>query len=74
IAGSTRLYEQLGDVQALALVSACLEKINVTVHAHQGKVVKTIGDEVMCAFALPDHAASAAVGMHESICSDPDLV
>ena len=73
IAGSTRLYECLGDVQALALVSTCLGKINETVVAYQGAVVKTIGDEVMCAFDTPDKAASAAVRMHEVVSGDAYL-
>lgn len=73
IAESSRLYESLGDARALSLVSACLEKINVTVFEHQGKVVKTIGDEVMCVFNSPDQAAAAAVCMHEAVSSDSCL-
>lgn len=73
IAESTRLYESLGDARALSLVSACLEKINAAVSEHQGQVVKTIGDEVMCVFNTPDQAASAAVAMHESVGKTPCL-
>jgi adenylate cyclase len=70
IAGSSQLYGRLGNAQALALVSTCLEKINALVRLHQGTVVKTIGDEVMCAFAIPNQAAAAAVAMHELVSSD----
>jgi class 3 adenylate cyclase len=71
IADSTRLYESLGDSHALALVSACLEKINAMATSHQGRVVKTIGDEIMCVFDDPNEAMSAAVAMHETIYADP---
>lgn len=73
IAGSTRLYEQLGDLRALELVNACIERIHKVAESCRGNVVKTIGDEVMCRFEVPDDAGSAAMAMHEVINSDPDM-
>ncbi|MCC6195151.1 MAG: adenylate/guanylate cyclase domain-containing protein [Burkholderiales bacterium] len=60
IAGSTRLYEQLGDAPALAEISRCLALAESVAAGHGGRLVKTIGDEAMLAFASADQAAAAA--------------
>ncbi len=73
VAGSTRLYDQLGDQRALALITHCLDLLTARTRACHGTLVKTIGDEVMSIFELPDQAVSAAVGMHEDVCADPTL-
>ena len=48
--GSTRLYEKLGDTEALRAVERCIKRMERAVEAFRGKVVKTIGDEVMAVF------------------------
>ena len=73
IAGSTRLYDQLGDEMALALVAGCIDRIHAVTEAFEGSIVKTIGDEVMCMFNQPDKAVAAAVKMHDTICSDSEM-
>jgi len=73
IAGSTQLYENLGDARACDLVSKCLEEIARIARWHQGRVVKTVGDEVLCRFDEPDLAARAAIDMQETVAGDPDL-
>ncbi|MBK6602674.1 MAG: adenylate/guanylate cyclase domain-containing protein [Betaproteobacteria bacterium] len=60
IAGSTRLYEQIGDTAALAAISRCLELAEKTASGYGGRLVKTIGDEALLVFAQADHAAEAA--------------
>ena len=60
IAGSTRLYEQLGDVDALAAISRCLALAEKIAGGHGGRLVKTIGDEVLLVFPGADQAAGAA--------------
>lgn len=60
IAGSTQLYEQVGDAKAEASISNMLELIAETVERHQGVVIKTIGDEIMCRFGTPSPAIAAA--------------
>ena len=47
IAGSTKLYETLGDAEALATIGRCLEIMKSVCEEHGGRVVKTIGDETM---------------------------
>lgn len=56
VSGSTHLYETLGDKEALDRIERCLSVLSALSRKHHGEVVKTIGDEIMCAF--PD-AASA---------------
>lgn len=50
IAGSTRLYETLGDAAALRAIEGCIAGMQHVTRAHGGRVVKTIGDEVMAVF------------------------
>jgi adenylate cyclase len=67
IAGSTRLYDTLGDGPAREITSKCIDLMSDVTARHGGRVVKTIGDEVMCTFATADDAARAAVEMQEVI-------
>jgi adenylate cyclase len=60
VSGSTRLYEQLGDVQALAAISRCLALADASARGYDGRLIKTIGDEALLVFAQADHAAEAA--------------
>lgn len=65
ISGSTRLYELLGDSDARVRIADCLRRLEGVVLEHGGKVVKTIGDEVMCTFPDVEPAVIAACGMQE---------
>lgn len=73
IAGSTRLYERLGDTRAQNIVAAGLQIMTDVATSMQGQVIKTIGDEIMCRFNKPDIAARAAVCMQERVSSDGEL-
>jgi len=70
IAGSTRLYETLGDARARVTVASCVEVMTDVTRRQAGQVVKTIGDEVMSLFRHADDAAAAAVAMQEAISGD----
>ncbi len=67
IAGSTRLYETLGDAPARRIVSKALRILMRIIQEHEGTVVKTIGDEIMCTFSHPTLAARSAIEMHKSL-------
>jgi adenylate cyclase len=69
VCGSTQLYERLGDAQALAAVSRSLDMARDVAVACGGRLVKTIGDEVMLAFDGAKQAAEAAVGIQEKVAS-----
>lgn len=63
IAGSTGLYEESGDTVAMAAVVDCIDSLKTTTTSYGGRVVKTIGDEVMAAFASAGQAIQAANAM-----------
>ena len=61
ISGSTQIYELLGDEVAKQTIDKCLAQISDIVVAHQGTVVKSIGDELMCRFDTAAEAILAAI-------------
>ena len=67
ISGSAKLYESLGDAEALSTVERCLAIIRQACIDSGGRVVKTIGDEVMAVFPAADGAARAATDMQARI-------
>jgi len=67
VSGSTALYETLGDRAALAAVESVLGLLKRAVTVQQGRVVKTIGDEVMAVFESADAALQAAVDMQHQM-------
>lgn len=72
ISGSTRLYEQHGDQIARKAIKSCLDILSEIVIQHDGQIVKSIGDEIMCSFVNPVKAQLAAIEMHQALqsCSD----
>lgn len=60
ITGSTRLYEELGDAQALSRIDRCLRVLRDAALEFRGHVVKTTGDGVMCSFEQAETALHAA--------------
>lgn len=61
VCGSTALYERLGDQGALAAVASVIDVLRGATDDAQGRLVKTIGDEIMTVF--PDAAAAAQAAM-----------
>src|SRR4051812_32939762 len=67
VSGSTKLYESEGDKVAMMAITNCLDQLRQSAEASGGRVVKTIGDEVMVVFPTPDAAALAASSMQSAI-------
>lgn len=67
VCGSTRLYERYGDAIAKQAIDACLGVCRAAVESAGGRVVKTIGDEVMCVLPTAHVAAQAAVEMQRNV-------
>jgi class 3 adenylate cyclase len=67
VAGSTRLYEKLGDAQALRAVGMCLTCMREATHAWRGRIVKSIGDGVLAVFDTATEAMHAACAMHMKV-------
>ena len=64
---STALYRRLGDVQALHVINAVIDELKVVLPRYQGRLVKTLGDAVMCLFPNADCAVEAAVAMQHAV-------
>ncbi len=73
IAGSTALYDTLGDLAAKKKIDICLNLMIRITEEYQGIVIKTIGDEVMCRYPSADFAVQAACAMHNIIDSHHEL-
>ncbi len=73
LGGSTRLYDTLGDAPAQRITARCLERIAAVVERHRGRVIKTIGDEVMATFDDAGDAALAALAIVATIRIAADL-
>jgi hypothetical protein len=67
ISGSTALYESRGDEVARRLIAQCIATMLREVQAHNGTLIKTIGDEIMCTFAGAEDALLAACAMQNAV-------
>src|SRR5438105_8210830 len=67
VSGSTKLYETAGDAIALEAISGCIAAARRATEGSGGRVVKTIGDEVMGLFPGPDSAANAAAEIQAKV-------
>jgi class 3 adenylate cyclase len=63
VAGSTKLYDALGDTQAKQMIDEALTGMKGVTQRHRGRVVKTIGDELMCVFPDAERGFLAATDM-----------
>lgn len=70
ICRSTVLFDKLGDQEALNLVMKALDLAAQIVTRNDGTVIGTIGDEVMCTFAVPQQALISARQIHQMIQAD----
>src|SRR5262245_15735231 len=73
VSGSTKLYESAGNAVAHAAVESCVNLMKQKTLAAKGRVIKTIGDEVMSAFPDADSAADAAIEMQLAISTLPPV-
>lgn len=71
IAGSTKLYDILGDTRAKQLIDETLLELRAATARYRGRVVKTIGDEIMCVFPDAERGMLAACEMQTRVNSLP---
>lgn len=67
VSGSTALYRSVGDERAQQLIEKTLNLLREATTREGGRVVKTIGDEVMSRFADAPSAARAAIDMQRRL-------
>jgi class 3 adenylate cyclase len=73
IAGSSKMYELLGDDQARRLIMELLSDLSNVVRKFNGESIRTYGDELMCAFGSADDAVMAAASMHQLVDARPPV-
>jgi adenylate cyclase len=71
VSGSTKLYETEGDAIAHAAIEKCVNLMKEKTTAAKGRVIKTIGDEVMASFPTADAAADASIEIQTGIAELP---
>lgn len=74
VSGSTKLFEQRGDVVARQLIAQILEGLSEVCRTFDGRVIKTIGDEIMCALPTAMDGVDAAVAMQRRVAIDPSCI
>lgn len=67
ITESSRLYQQLGDETARGVINGCLVKLSGLLPRFNGRLVKTLGDAIMCVFPDAAAAVGAAVEMQAAV-------
>lgn len=73
IAGSSSLYKQEGDLAAKTAVDAVFSQLRQVTEEHRGRVIKTIGDEIMACFPDVDDACMAAIAMQRKLQAESRL-
>ena len=70
VAGSTAMYENMGDDLARERISKALNALISITRRHSGMLVKTIGDEILVYFTDIDMAVFAAKAIQETMEDD----
>jgi adenylate cyclase len=63
VCGSSHLYRELGNHAAEFKIRQLLQRATVAIHQQKGRLVKTIGDEVMACFQRSDQALATAIAI-----------
>jgi adenylate cyclase len=66
LTGSTRVFESMGNVRATETVTRLTQWIAATCEAHDGRVVKMLGDGVLAIFESGRNATRAALEMQRN--------
>jgi class 3 adenylate cyclase len=67
VVGSTEMLSRLGDEAAESLRRRHLAQLREVVASHGGREVKSLGDGLMIAFAVPSSALVATVDMQRAV-------
>jgi adenylate cyclase len=70
IEDSTKYWDKFGDVQGRLMVDRHNRLLFPMVHKFKGRIIKTIGDSIMAAFAKPEQAMKAAIAMQQTMASE----
>jgi class 3 adenylate cyclase len=67
IEDSTRYWDKFGDVEGRLMVDHHNRLLFPVVGKFKGRIIKTIGDSIMAAFAKPEYAIKAAIAMQQTM-------
>jgi class 3 adenylate cyclase len=67
LAESSRMFRELGDAAARDLTQGFYSRVTAALPRHGGRLVKTLGDGVMCAFPNADKAVMTMSDLHGHI-------
>ena len=67
IAGSTKYFDEHGDLAGMAMVQDCNDTLQPQVGKQGGIIVKTIGDAIMAYWEKPVEAVRSAIAMQQGI-------
>ncbi|MDH3424159.1 MAG: adenylate/guanylate cyclase domain-containing protein, partial [Gemmatimonadota bacterium] len=73
VCNSTGITEALGDVASRKFIGELLEELTEITEANDGRVVKTIGDEIMSSFERAMDGIAAAVDMQRAMNARPPV-
>jgi adenylate cyclase len=71
VAGSTQIFEALGDIEASGVMRNCMKIINAAAESQEGRAIQPLGDGLLTAFPTPEAAAEAAEDMMRRIHCEP---
>jgi adenylate cyclase len=71
ICGSTRLYENAGDRQAMTMTASCLQEMESCILYQAGNVIEVRGDGILATFETAEAALLAARDIRESTLGRP---
>jgi len=74
VSGSTRLFETKGDIEARRLIASVLDALTAVCVQYGGRLIKTIGDEVMCTIPNALDGVLAACDMQRKMARDINFV
>jgi class 3 adenylate cyclase len=67
VSGSSALYKSLGNEQAKSIIDQLIRVMTYNTHKFEGRVIKTIGDEIMACFDDCEKACRSAMAMQREI-------
>ena len=73
VSGSARLHEKLGDAEALRAVDRCVKRMERAIDGFGGRILKSVGGELMAVFDSVDEAFQAAVDMQHRVADLPPV-
>jgi hypothetical protein len=73
IAGSSQIFERLGDTEAMHAVERCLKRMGRAIDSFHGRTVKIVGDELLATFDTAENACQGAIDMQQRVADIPPV-